>query len=289
MKCRAKTVRKDQQTLTVTRLYGVKTLEAIQSEAALLLLDAYPWFRRAGITAEGQSDRMKQFFDGQARYCSTELNDNAADKIRVKSRARGWHEADEDERFEEIASDADFRLTRRLSDAGIDADALWDRAEAYLPEREFYGDQAIHRDARVTWYAWLGRRAVRMWIAAACLSLLDFKLPSGRRRFSIASVEWDFAVPLADFAAGWLCRFFAGRDRTDQEEQEARLRRLREEYNIDLKPVDPDADNAANLTRIAKTVPETQQKPNPAGAPEKYAQILKEVQSGITFYVGGAR
>lgn len=286
MKCRAKQVRKDEQTGVVTRLYGVKTLEAIQSMAALLVLDVYPWFRRAGTKNAEESDRMKQFFDGQARYCTEELNDNAAGTIYVTDR-RGRHEADALDRFEEIASDADFRLTRKLKAAGIDADALWDRAEATLPEKIFLGESAMHRDARVAWYAWLGRRAVRMWIAAACLSLLDFSFASGRRRFSVRSVERDFAGPLADFTAAWLEKFIAGQDRLTDREHASRLRLLREAYNIELKPVDPEADNAASLTRIRENVPETQRAPDPGKAPEKYAEILKEVQSGVTFYVGG--
>ena len=231
---------------------------------------------------------MKQFFDGQARFCTTELNDNAARTVYITDR-RGRREADEYDRFEEIASDADFRLTRKLSAAGIDADALWDRAEATLPEKIFLGESAVHRDARVAWYAWLGRRAVRMWIAAACLSLLDFTFASGRRRFSAASVERDFAGPLADFTAAWLEQFIAGRDRLTDREQAARLRLLREAYNIELKPVDPEADNAAHVQRIAagEAKPQQAKTPDPASAPEKYAQIMKEVQSGITFYVGG--
>lgn len=288
MKCRAKQARTDAQTGVVTRLYGVKTLEAIQSKAALLVLDVYPWFRRSGVKNAEESDRMKQFFDGQARYCTEELNDNAARTVYITDR-RGRREADEYDRFEEIASDADFRLTRKLSAAGIDADALWDRAEATLPEKIFLGESAVHRDARVAWYAWLGRRAVRMWIAAACLSLLDFTFASGRRRFSAASVERDFAGPLADFTAAWLEKFIAGRDRLTDREHAARLRLLREAYNIELKPVDPEADNAAHVQRIAagEAKPQQAKTPDPASAPEKYEQILKEVQSGITFYVGG--
>lgn len=72
MKCRAGEVYREERTEQVTKLYGVKALEAMQSEAALLLLDSFPWFRRAGL---------KSFFNGQAGNCSRELNDNAADRI----------------------------------------------------------------------------------------------------------------------------------------------------------------------------------------------------------------
>ncbi len=282
MRCRAEAVRQDQQTLTVTRVYGKKCLEAIQSEAALLLLGRWPWFRRSGVKSAEESDRMKQFFDGQARRCSVELNDNAADQIYVKSRRLGRHEADRDERFEEITNDADFRLTRALSDAGIDAEALWARAEASLPDKYIIGDAILHRDARVAWYAWLGRRAVRMWIAAACLSLLDFRFGCGKRRFSIASVERDFALPLAGFASGWLSRFFGGKDRDDRREQEERLRRLREEYNIDLRPVDPEAENAAQVKRLPQSDGCAAAKPDsPKASPVgEYERILAEVQRG---------
>lgn len=284
MKCRAETVRRDKQTETVTRTYGIKALEAIQSEAALLILDKYPWFRRpgnvgrrAGITDEGQSDRLKQFFDGQARTCSVELNDNAADTIYVKNRRLGRHEADRDERFEEITDDADFRLSRRLTDAGIDADALWDRAEGYLRHSVKLGSDALHWDARVAWYGWLGRRAVRIWIAAACLSLLDFAYPGGRRRFSVVSVERDFAVPLCDFASGWITQFIAGEDRLLKLAAGERARILRDTYNVDLRPVDPDAENAARVTRTGGNVPGSQRA---AKAPEAFEKILADVQAG---------
>lgn len=293
MKCRAEAVRRDRQTLTVTRIYGVKCLEAIQAQAALLILGAYPWFRRPGTKNAEESDRMRQFFDGEARAVTVEINDNAPDRIFIHDRRLGRHEADRDERFEEVANDAEYALTRKLKDAGIDAEALWARAEAYMPERLFLGSDAIHRDARVAWYAWLGRRAVRMWIAAACLSLLDFEFASGRRRFSVASVERDFAVPLADFAAGWLSRFFAGRDREDRREQEARLRRLREEYNIDLRPVDPDNENTAQVKRLPQSDGCAAAKPDsPKASPEgEYERILAEVQRGrgVGIFPGGGK
>lgn len=285
MKCRAETVRRDKQTETVTRVYGKKCLEAIQSEAALLILGAYPWFRRQpGKKAAEEADRMKLFFDGQARICSVELNDNAADTVYVTSRRLGRHEADRDERFEEVTNDAEFMLSRRLADAGIDAAALWDRAEGYLRHSVKLGSDALHWDARVAWYGWLGRRAVRIWIAAASLSLLEFEYPGGRRRFSVASVERDFAVPLADFASGWITSFIAGEDRLLKLAAGERARKLRDEYNVDLKPVDPptgkcrpEAENAARVTRIGGNVPKTQRA---AKAPEEFEKILADVQAG---------
>ena len=42
MKCRAVEVLQDERTEQVTKMYGKKALEAMQSEAALLLLDGCP-------------------------------------------------------------------------------------------------------------------------------------------------------------------------------------------------------------------------------------------------------
>ena len=108
MKCRAALVLQDERTEQVTKMYGTKALEAMQSEAALLLLDGFPWFRRAGL---------KTFFDGQAGNCSKELNDNAPDRIYIKDR-RGRHEADELMRFETVVDDAEYMLGRRMNFAG---------------------------------------------------------------------------------------------------------------------------------------------------------------------------
>ena len=161
---------------------------------------------------------------------------------------------------------------------GIDAEAVYREAEARLPEGVRLGAQAVARDARVAWYAWLGRRAVRIWIAAACLSLLDFRFGCGRRRFAIASVERDFAIPLAAFASEWLERFFGGTDHSMADEQAARMRILRERYNVDLRPVDPDRDNAAEVLRLG-LAPEDKP-PVKRDVPEEYARILDEVQRG---------
>ena len=283
MKCGAKRALNDQRTLKVTRIYGVHCLEAIQAKAALLILENYPWFRRAGSADPSQADRMREFFDGQAAYCARELNENAAETVYVTDRRLGRHEADRDERFEEICSDAEYRLTRLLSDGGIDAEAVYEEAEARLPAGVRLGAQAVARDARVAWYAWLGRRAVRIWIAAACLSLLDFRFGCGRRRFAIASVERDFALPLARFASEWLERFFGGTDHSMADEQAARMRILRERYNVDLRPVDPERDNAAEVLRLG-LAPDgcAAAKPDsPKASPvEEYERILAEVQRG---------
>ena len=228
MKCRAKQVRKEALTEAMAGLYGEKCLSATQSGAALLLLEKFPWFRRG--------DRLSEFFDGQAGICEGQLDANAYETLTVRDR-RGTHRADKFDRFEEAADNAEFRLTRELDAYGIDAAELWDRAEAEMPEKVFLGDNAVHKDARVAWYAWVGRRAVRIWIASAALSILGFELPSGRRRFSIRAVREDFALPLADFVSGWLGRFIAGRDRDIEREKAERKRKLFEEYAVDLTPV----------------------------------------------------
>lgn len=289
MKCGAKRALNDQRTLKVTKIYGVHCLEAIQAKAALLILENYPWFRRAGSKNPAEADRMREFFDGQAAYCARELNENAAETVYITDRRLGRHEADRDERFEEICSDAEYRLTRLLSDGGIDAEAVYEEAEARLPAGVRLGAQAVARDARVAWYAWLGRRAMRIWIAAACLSLLDFRFGCGRRRFAIASVERDFAIPLAAFASEWLERFFGGTDHSMADEQAARMRILRERYNVDLRPVDPDRDNAAEVLRLG-LAPEDKP-PVKRNVPEEYARIFAEVQRGrgIGIFPGGGK
>ena len=58
MKCQAKTIKQDMGFARVLRVYGVQSLEAIEAEAAELLLGAYPWFRR--------EDRLSSFYDAQA-------------------------------------------------------------------------------------------------------------------------------------------------------------------------------------------------------------------------------
>ena len=272
MKCRAVDALRNQRTETMTRLYGVKALEAMQSEAALLLLDNFPWFRKAGL---------KSFFDGQASNCSREINDNAADRIFVKDR-RGRHEADEIMRFEEVVNDAEFMLSRKMDFGGIYPDLVWERAEARIPDKVFLGEDKIHADARIAWYAYLGRRAVRVWIASGTLALLSKTYPSGRRRFPISKVERDFTFPLADFMSGWIERFIGGQDRDRTAEQNGRLRRLREEYDVDLTPV-----SEQERQELAEGQIETVAKPFRADtptpireAPEAFRKILEETQKG---------
>ena len=288
MRCRADAVRRDKQTEAVTKVYGAKCLEAVQSEAALLVLGAYPWFRRPGAANPAESDRLRQFFDGQARICSAELNDNAPDKVYVKNRRLGRHEADRDERFEEVTNDAEYMLSRRLTDAGIDAETLWDRAEGYLRHSVKLGSDALHWDARVAWYAWLGRRAVKIWIAAACLSLLEFEYPGGRRRFSAASVERDFARPLCDYVSGWITSFVAGEDRLLSLAAGERARKLRDEYNVDLRPVAPERDNAAEVKRLPQSAPLTAPSEREPRVPEEFDRILRDVQAkrGVGIFPG---
>lgn len=272
MKCRAAIVLQDERTEQVTKMYGVKALEAMQSEAALLLLDGFPWFRRAGL---------KSFFDGQARNCSREINDNAADRIFVKDR-RGRHEADEIMRFEEIVDDAEFMLARKMNFGGIEPEPVWERAEARIPDKLFLGTDKIHADARMAWYAYLGRRAVRVWIASGTLALLDMKYPSGRRRFPISKVERDFTLPLADFMSGWIERFIGGKDRTTTAEQLGRLRSLRDEYGVDLTPVsEQEREELAEgqIETVARAF-RAEDQPVIREAPEEFQRILEDVRSG---------
>jgi len=268
MKCRAIENLRDERTEQVTKHYGYRALEAIQSEAALLLLDHFPWFRRAGL---------KAYFDGQAQACSRELNDKAADRIYVKDR-KGRHEADELMRFEEIVNDAEYALTRRMEFGGIEPGPVWERAEARVPDKIFLGDDRLHADARTAWYAYLGRRAVRVWIAAGTLTLLDMRYPSGRRRFPISKIERDYTLPLADFASGWVERFIGGQDRARTAEQDGRLRRLREEYGVDLTPAseqERDEDGAGTVARPFRA----EEQPAVREAPEAFRRILEETQA----------
>lgn len=283
MKCRAGELLREEKTEKMTKLYGCKALEAMQSEAALLLLDGFPWFRRAGL---------KSFFDGQAGNCSRELNENAADRIYVKDR-RGRHEADEIMRFEEVVNDAEFMLARKMNFGGIEPEPVWERAEARIPDKLFLGTDRIHAEARMAWYAYLGRRAVRVWIASGTLALLDMKYPSGRRRFPISKIERDFTLPLADFMSGWIERFISGQDKDRTAEQHGRLRRLREEYDVDLTPVseqEREELEAGQIETVAR--PFRADPPLPVReAPEAFRKILEETQRGrgTGLFAGGAK
>lgn len=283
MKCRAGELLREEKTEKMTKLYGCKALEAMQSEAALLLLDGFPWFRRAGL---------KSFFDGQAGNCSRELNDNAADRIFIKDR-RGRHEADEIMRFEEVVNDAEFMLSRKMDFGGIEPDPVWERAEAKIPDKLFLGTDRVHAEARMAWYAYLGRRAVRVWIASGTLALLDMKYPSGRRRFPISKIERDFTLPLADFMSGWIERFIGGQDRDRTAEQHGRLRRLREEYDVDLTPVsEQEREELAEgqIETVAKPF-RAEDQPVIREAPEAFRRILEETQRGrgTGLFAGGAK
>lgn len=272
MKCKGLEELQNQRTEQVTKLYGTKALEAMQSEAALLLLDGFPWFRRAGL---------KSYFDGQAGNCSRELNDNAADRIFIKDR-RGRHEADEIMRFEEVVNDAEFALSRRMDFGGIEPEPVWERAEAKVPDKLFLGSDRIHADARIAWYAYLGRRAVRVWIASGTLALLDMRYPSGRRRFPISKVERDFTFPLADFMSGWVERFIGGQDRDRTAEQHGRLRRLRDEYGVDLTPVseqEREEDETGHIGTVSKPF-RADPPPVIREAPEAFRKIMEDVRAG---------
>lgn len=272
MKCKGLEELQNQRTEQVTKMYGSKALEAMQSEAALLLLDNFPWFRRAGL---------KTYFDAQAGNCSKELNDNAADRIFIKDR-RGRHEADELMRFETVVNDAEYMLARKMDFGGIEPEPVWERAEARVPDKLFLGTDRIHADARIAWYAYLGRRAVRVWIASGTLALLDMRYPSGRRRFPISKIERDFTFPLADFMSGWVERFIGGQDRDRTAEQHGRLRRLRDEYGVDLTPVseqEREEDETGHIGTVSK--PFRADPPKPIReAPEAFRKIMEDVRNG---------
>lgn len=185
-------------------------------------------------------------------------------------------------RFEEVVNDAEYMLARRMNFGGIEPEPVWERAEARVPDKLFLGTDRIHAEARMAWYAYLGRRAVRVWIASGTLALLDMKYPSGRRRFPISKVERDFTFPLAEFMSGWVERFIGGQDRDRTAEQHGRLRRLREEYDVDLTPV-----SEQEREELAEGQIETVAKPFRADAPtpiqeapEAFRKILEDVRSG---------
>ena len=179
MKCRADAQVRESALNAFTRVYGVRCLEAIQAKSALLLLDTWAWFRHGKAD---EADRLRQFFAGQEGAITGMLAGSENDRVWITDR-RGRREADRYEKFEETVNDAEFRLTRALGWEGIDAAQIYDLAEASLPKKVFLPTDALHLDMRINWYGWLGRRAVRTWLAAAGLSLLSMRYPSGRRRF----------------------------------------------------------------------------------------------------------
>lgn len=104
----------------------------------------------------------------------------------------------------------------------------------------------------------------------------------GRRRFPISKIERDFTLPLADFMSGWIERFIGGQDRERTAEQHGRLRRLREEYDVDLTPVseqEREELEAGQIETVAK--PFRADAPTPIReAPEAFRKILEDVRSG---------
>ena len=273
MKCRAMQKVREDRTQALTRLYGTKCLEAIQQKAALLLLDRFSWFRRG--------DHLKQFFDGQAGAVEREVNENAAENVWIRDR-RGRHLADEAEKFEEIVNDADYRLTRALRDGGINAERVYELAESGIPDKMFVGSDAAHLELRVCWYGWLGKRAIRTWLAGAGLSLLSFRLPGGRRRFPIRTIEGGILVPLASFASRWMTDFFGGSDRRQTQEAEARKRRLLDDYAVDLTPVSEQEMLLASSTETSAVIGDPKANDRSTSpAPEEYAKILAEIGRGF--------
>lgn len=280
MKCRAMQKVREDRTQALTRLYGTKCLEAIQQKAALLLLDRFSWFRRG--------DHLKQFFDAQAGAVEREVNENAAENVWIRDR-RGHRLADEAEKFEEIVNDADYRLTRALRDGGINAERVYELAESGIPDKMFVGSDAAHLELRVSWYGWLGQRAIRTWLAGAGLSLLSFRFKGGRRRFPIRTVEREILVPLASFASRWMTDFFGGSDRRQTQEAEARKRRLLDTYAVDLTPVSEQERILSSAAEMSAVIGEGKTESLSAHpAPEEYAKILAEVGRGFG-KMGGKR
>lgn len=271
MKCRAKETVKEERLQEATRTYGTLCLEAIQSRAALILLERWRWFR--SLHAAGE-DRLKTYFDGQAAAMDREMNGNAAQNIWVDGK-QGRHRADAAERFEVVTDDAAYRLTRDLAYGGINAGRVLGMADACAPDRDPPGQDGIRMQARVAWYAWLGRRAIRTWIASAGLSLLDLRYPSGHRRIPIRAVEEEFLVPLAEFARDWCERFMDVQDRSLTAEQEARTRILQERYNIRLMPVEGGMPGEKKPEKKEEAAREIRR------APAEYEKILSEVGKGF--------
>lgn len=127
MKCQAKAIRQDMGIAKVMRVYGVQSPEAIETETAELLLGAYPWFRRG--------DRLSVFYDAQAETVEYYLNRNVAGHVYVNSRRGTSAEA-----FEDTINGTIWELTRRLKEAGFDADGIFDRAVGYTPRNPPLGE-----------------------------------------------------------------------------------------------------------------------------------------------------
>jgi len=286
MKCRADAQVRESALNAFTRVYGVRCLEAIQAKSALLLLDTWAWFRHGKAD---EADRLRMFFAGQEGAITGMLAGSENDRVWITDRRRGRREADKYEKFEETVNDAEFRLTRALGWEGIDAAQIYDLAEASLPKKVFLPTDALHLDMRINWYGWLGRRAVRTWLAAAGISMLSMRYPSGRRRFPIAAVEKRFLWPLAIFAAEWLEEFFAGHDREQERDQKMRIRRLDDVYHVEIAPVseqDKRMELGESGSQIVRKAAESKPAAQEKELPEDFGKILADVQGGFHYYVG---
>ncbi|MBP5410902.1 MAG: hypothetical protein J6Y26_03220 [Lachnospiraceae bacterium] len=271
MKCRALEIKADMGIAKVMRVYGVQSLEAIEAESAELLLGAFPWFRR--------SDRLSEFYQAQADTLGYYMERNAADHVYVNGR-NGRREATAAEAFEDTINGTIWNLTRDLKDAGFDAEAIFDKAVAYMPEHSPIGDTAkIQSEARISWYAYNGRDAVKTWIGSSALALREMTYPSGQRRFSVPALTNKLLLPLAEFISGWLTDWFSGTDAADRrlrKQHREQLRRIEATYGFQVMALDERETDGYETIR--KAPPEKPQKKAPAPFPDaaKYEALLKE-------------
>lgn len=274
MKCQAKTIKQDMGIARVMRVYGVQSLEAIEAEAAELLLGAYPWFRR--------EDRLSSFYDAQAETLEYYLNRNVADHVYVNSR-RGRREATPAEAFEDTINGTIWELTRRLKEAGFDADGIFDRAVGYTPRNPPLGETArIQREARIAWYAYNGRDAVRTWIGSSALALRDMTYPGGKPRFTIPSLQEKLLYPLADFIAKWLTEWFNGSDAVDRRlaaEHRTQLLRIERIYGFQVMALEERDQRGRGTVVTLDGAGEAPKKspPPPSGELSRYEAVLREV------------
>ena len=130
-------------------------------------------------------------------------------------------------------------------------------------------------------------------VVVLTLALLDMVYPSGRRRFAISKIERDFTEPLCDFASGWIERFVLRGDRAAKREQAERLRRLRDEYGVELTPVSEQRkiravsdgsdkgilrEDAGESEKVSDTGKEAQEPKK--DVPEVFQRIMEETQKG---------
>ena len=271
MKCKALEIKADAGIAKVMRVYGVQSLEAIEAEAAELLLDSCPWFRKA--------DRLSEFYEAQAQTLEYYLNRNAADHIYVDSR-RGRREATVAEAFEDAINGTIWELTRDMNAEGFDAEKIFDRAVGYYPEHMPLGETArIQSDARLSWYAYNGRDAVRTWIGSSALALREMRYPGGQRRFSVPWLTDKLLLPLAQFISDWMTDWFSGTDAVDRrlrDRHNEQLRRIERKYGYEVMALD-ERDRDGRET-IQRAVPKEPQKKAPTPFPdaEKYEALLRE-------------